>query len=254
MQKLTGKSAVITGGTSGIGAATARLFAEHGARVLIAGRDEGRLLRAQQEIPGDVRGLRCDVTEMDDLARLADTARAELGGVDVLFVNAGSGRMVPFELVTSERFDADVGANFKGAFFTIQKLLPSLSRGASIIVTTSITNQVGTPECSVYAGCKAALRSLVRSLSPTLTPRGIRINAISPGMIDTPALDGLGIPAEATAAIKAQVSLNVPIGRLGEATEVAQVALFLASDDSSYIVGQEIVVDGGLTTMRPRGR
>lgn len=248
MQKLAGKNALITGGNSGIGLATARLFVEHGARLIITGQNQDSLEQARQTLGGDVLALQSDAGKLADIALLMEKARDRFGRLDILFVNAGNSQPAPFGLVTEEQFDESSAILFKGVFFTIQKALPLLSSGASVIVTTSISNQKGSPNFSVYAACKAALRSLVQTLSLELIERSIRVNAVSPGPISTPGFGRRwGAPPEVVQAAKDEFVRKSPMKRFGEPEEIAKVALFLASDDSSYVVGTEIVVDGAVT-------
>ena len=249
MAILQGKTALITGGSSGIGLATARLFKEHGARLLITGRDATILRQAELLLGDDTIAVQSDAASLDDMDSLMAVAGDRLGGIDVLFVNAGSLLAVPFDAVTETQFDNAVGANFKGVFFTIQKSLPLLASGASVIVTTSIANRMGSPNASVYGACKAALRSLVQTLALELIARGIRVNAISPGPIETPIFHRFGLPPEAAESLKADIQRKSPSRRFGSPDEVARVALFLASDDASYVVGEEIVVDGGMSLL-----
>lgn len=249
MQKLSGKNVLITGGSSGIGLATAKLFLEQGARVAITGRNAQALTQANQTLGGDALTLQCDASNVSEIEDAMATLKARWGQIDVLLVNAAIAGPAPFEAVTEAHFDELSGVNFKGVFFTVQKALPLLSAKASVIVTTSISNQMGSPNFSVYAACKAALRSLVQTLGLELIGRGIRINAISPGPITTPMWGKFGMPDDAAQAVREDVQRKSPIKRFGESDEVAQVALFLASDDSSYIVGQEIVVDGGMSLL-----
>jgi NAD(P)-dependent dehydrogenase (short-subunit alcohol dehydrogenase family) len=247
MNKLNGKTALITGGNSGIGLATARLFDAQGARVLVTGRDGSTLDEVQRASGGRILAVRSDAGRLEDIDALMAQARTHLGGIDVLFVNAAFAQPMPFEMVSEAQFDAMGAANFKGVFFTIQKALPLLRAGSSVIVTTSISNQVGAPHFSVYAACKAALKSLVQSLALELADRGIRVNAISPGPIDTPGFGRWGLPQEAVDAIRADFERRSPVKRFGRADEVARVALFLATEDSSYCWGAEMVVDGGFS-------
>lgn len=248
MKKLDGKTALITGGSSGIGLATAELFQENGARVAITGRNPVSLTKAR-EILGGAIALESDAGKLDDIERLMAEVKSKFGRLNVLFVNAGMAHAAPFDAVTEAQFDEMVSVDFKGAFFTIQKALPLLTDGASIIVNTSITNQMGSPNFSVYGSCKAALRSLVQTLGLELIGRGIRINAISPGPIATPIYNRIGLPDEVAQAVKDEITAKSPIKRFGTPREVAQVALFLASDDSAYVAGDEIVVDGGMSLL-----
>jgi NAD(P)-dependent dehydrogenase (short-subunit alcohol dehydrogenase family) len=249
MQRLAGKTALITGGSSGIGLATARLFQQHGAQMLITGRDQAALEQAQQSLGDAVIALRSDAGDLAQIDGLMATAAQRFGHLDVLVLNAGVALAAPLEIATEAQFDAMLTVNLKGTFFTIQKALPLLRPGASIIVTTSIANQVGVPAMSVYGATKAALRSLVQTAGLELAPRGVRVNAISPGPIATPIFDRFGLPAEVTRAIQADMTTKSPVKRFGTPEEVARVALFLASDDASYILGEEIVVDGGMSLL-----
>ena len=249
MQRLSGKTALITGGNSGIGLATARLFLEHGARVAITGRDPATLEQARKSLGNDALALRSDTANLDDIDQLMGTVAERFGHLDVLFVNAAFAQPAPFEMVSEDQFDSQAGANLKGAFFTIQKALPLMAKGGSIIVTTSISNQVGAPMFSVYAACKAALRSLVQSVALELIGRGIRVNAVSPGPTDTPGFGRWDIPREAVEAARADFTQRSPAKRFATSEEIAKVALFLASDDASYVVGAELVVDGGMSLL-----
>jgi len=249
MQRLAGKTALITGGNSGIGLATAKLFLEHGARVVITGRDRQTLEEACSTLKGDVAALQSDASSVGEIERLMSAVRERFGVLDVLFVNAAVARPAPFDAVTEADFDHITAVNLKGTFFTIQKALPMLAPSASIILTTSIANQMGSPNFSVYAASKAALRSLAQTLGLELIARGIRVNAISPGPIATPIWSKFGLPAEAERAVKDQVQQKSPAKRFGNPAEVARAALFLASEEASYVVGQEIVVDGGMSLL-----
>lgn len=247
MQRLSGKNALITGGNSGIGLATAKLFREHGARLAITGRDPTSLEQARMALGGDVLTVQSDAGKLSDIESLMHQAGEHFGQLDILFVNAASVTPAPFALVTEAQFDEMAAICFKGVFFTIQKALPLLSNSASIIITTSITNQLGSPNFSVYAACKAAQRSLVQTLGLELIEHGIRVNAISPGPIDTPGFGRWDAPKEAIQAAREEFTRKSPIKRFGESEEIAKVALFLASEESSYIIGAEIVADGGIS-------
>ncbi len=249
MQRLSGKTALITGGNSGIGLATAKLFHEHGARVIITGRDLSTLADARKNLGGDTLAIQSDAGKIDDIESLMQQIRQHVNGLDIVFANAASEQPAPFEQVTEAQFDRSSAVNFKGVFFTIQKALPLLTHGASVIVTTSIANQAGATNFSVYAACKAALRSLTQSLALELIPRGIRVNAVSPGPIDTPGFGRWGLPKEAIDAVRADFTSRSPVKRFGGAEEVANAALFLASDEASYVIGAELVVDGGFSLL-----
>lgn len=247
MQNLSGKIALVTGGNSGIGLAIARLFRQHGARIAITGRDPASLAQAQQELGNDMLVLQSEAGKISDIEHAMAAIQARFGGLDIVVANAAIAQPMPFAQITEQQFDDTNDVNYKGVFFVIQKALPLLTRGASVIVTTSISNQAGAPNFSVYAAGKAALRSLVQTLSLELVERGIRVNAICPGPIDTPGFGRWGMPEETVQAIREEFIRRSPIKRFGTPEEVAKVALFLASDESSYVVGAEIVVDGGFS-------
>ncbi|HEU0198833.1 MAG TPA: SDR family oxidoreductase [Burkholderiaceae bacterium] len=249
VRKLDGKVALITGGNSGIGLASGRLFVQHGARLVITGRDRVSLEQAQEALGDTVVGVQSDAGRMPDIESLVALIKEQLGRLDVLFVNAGMAHAAPFESVSEAQFDEMLAVNFKGVFFTIQQALALLKPGASVIVTTSITNQLGSPGFGVYGACKAAQRSLVKTLALELIGRGIRVNAISPGPIATPIFGRVGLPGDVEQAVKAEIAHKSPIKRFGSPEEVAKVALFLASADSSYMVGEELVVDGGMSLL-----
>src|SRR5438046_3061755 len=241
MGKLEGKVAVITGGNSGIGLATAKEFNEEGAQVIITGRDQETLDAASREIGGNVVALRSDTSHLTEIDRLFAAIKEKSGHIDVLFVNAGIGRFAPVDKVTEEFFDSIMDTNFKGAYFTIQKALPLLSDNASIILNTSVSANIGMPNTSVYAASKAALMTLARTLSSELVGRGIRVNAISPGPVTTPILGRMGLPPEIIAEAAQNMEAQVPMKRFGRPEEIAKTVLFLASDDSSFLLGTEIV-------------
>ena len=246
MKTLEGKVAVITGGSSGIGLATAKLFHQAGARVAITGRNRKALDEAVQEIGSGVLAVRSDVTSVNELATLFETVATKLGRIDVLFANAGIARFAPVGEISEDLYDETFDINVKGAFFTVQKALPYLNDNASVILNTSVVNQAGMPRTSVYAASKAAVRSLARTISAELADRGIRVNVVSPGPIATPIYGKLGLTKEAVDAFAEQIVSQVPLKRFGRAEEVAQAALFLASGASSYVTGVELNVDGGL--------
>jgi NAD(P)-dependent dehydrogenase (short-subunit alcohol dehydrogenase family) len=245
--KLKNKVAVITGGTSGIGLEAAKLFRDEGAKVVVIGADKNRLAEAERVIGEGVTALRADLRNLSEI----DKAMAEIveihGHIDVLFANAGAGKAAPFEAVTIEQINEQFSLNVTGLFFTIQKAAPHLSQGASVVATTSFLNEVGTPGLSILSATKAAVRSLVRSIGAELAPRGIRVNAVSPGPIDTPFASKMGLPEEDLRKSGEALAQAVPLKRIGSAFEVAKAALFLASDDASYVTGAELVVDGGLS-------
>ncbi len=249
MGKLEGKVAVITGGNSGIGLATAKEFNEQGAQVIITGRDQETLDAASREIGGNVVALRSDTSSLTEIDRLFAAIKEKFGHIDVLFVNAGIGKFAPVDAVTEEFFDSIMDINFKGAYFTIQKALPLLSDNASIILNASISANIGMPNTSVYAASKAALITLARTLSGELVGRGIRVNAISPGPVTTPILGRMGLPPEVIAETAKNMEAQVPMKRFGRPEEIAKTVLFLASDDSSFLLGTEIVADGGMSQL-----
>lgn len=238
MGKLQGKTAVITGGTTGIGLATAKLFAREGAYVFITGRRQKELDEGVQAIGGNVSGVQGDVAELPDLDRLYETVKAK-GRIDIVFANAGLAESASLEDVTEDHFEKIFEINVKGVLFTVQKALPLLNDGASIILTGSVASAKGTPEFSVYGASKAAIRNFVRGWTVELKDRRIRSNVLSPGPIETPLL-----AAQPQDAIE-RIASTIPMGRMGQPDEVAKAALFLASDDSSFITGIELFVDGG---------
>ncbi|WP_437626815.1 glucose 1-dehydrogenase [Sorangium sp. So ce1151] len=243
--KLQGKVAIVTGGTTGIGLATAKRFAAEGARVFITGRRQAELDAAVKEIGERATGVRSDVSNLADLDRLFEVVKQRGAPIDVLFANAGGGELAPLGAITEEHFDKTFAINVKGTLFTVQKALPLLRDGASIILNGSTAASTGTPAFSVYSATKAAVRSFARTWALDLKDRGIRVNVISPGPIDTPGLHGLSATEEQAQQIKAGLVASVPLGRLGLPEEVAKAAVFLASDDSSFINGAELFVDGG---------
>ena len=238
--KLKGKVAVITGGNSGIGLATAKDFKAQGARVVIFGRSQRALDVANQTIGNGTLAVQGDVTQLPDLDRLYQQTVERFGKFDILMVNAGIAKPTPIEQVDEAVFDETSNTNFKGAFFTVQRALSHLNDGASIILVTGYNNQKGIPGYSVNSATKAALRSLARTFSAELLHRRIRVNALSPGNIETPIFDKLGLPVEPQ-----KWAEGIPMKRIGRAEEMAKAALFLASDDSSYMAGAELVIDGG---------
>jgi len=249
MGKLEGKVAVITGGNSGIGLATAKEFKEQGAHVVITGRDQLTLDGAKQEIGGDVLALRSDTSNLTEIDKLFATIREKFGKIDVLFINAGIGKFAPVEAVTEDFFDSIMDINFKGSYFTIQKALPLLNDNASIILNASINAYIGMPNSSVYAASKAALITLARTLSAELVGRGIRVNVVSPGPVTTPILGRMGMPPEVLKETQRSIQAQVPMGRFGRPEEIAKAVLFLASSDSSFLLGTEIVADGGMSQL-----
>ncbi|MHA6894589.1 SDR family oxidoreductase [Ralstonia pseudosolanacearum] len=245
--KLENKIAFITGGTSGIGLETAKLFRAEGAKVVIVGSSADRLAAAGKALSGDALLVEADVRKVADIERAVEQTRAKFGRVDVVFANAGAGTVAPLEAVTPEYVESNMALNFSGIFFTIQKTVPLIPKGGSVIVTTSFLNTIGMPGLSILAATKAASRSLVRTLGAELAPRGIRVNAISPGAISTPFYGKMGLSEDQLSGVAAALTEKIGLKRFGESVELAKTALFLASDDSSYTTGTELVVDGGLT-------
>ena len=245
MGKLEGKVAVITGGNSGIGLATAKEFKQEGARVVIAGRDQNTLNEAVEALGGETLGVKTDVSSLQELENLFQAASQKFGKIDVLFVNAGVAKFAPLAETDEALFDEIVNINFKGSYFTVKYALPFLNDGASIIFTTTVAAKKGLANASVYAGSKAALHALTKIFAAELLGRGIRVNAVSPGPIETPIFDRMGAPEEAKKEMKDGIVAQVPMKRLGTSEEVARAVAFLASDDSSFITGVEIDVDGG---------
>jgi NAD(P)-dependent dehydrogenase (short-subunit alcohol dehydrogenase family) len=247
MKKLEGKIALITGGSTGIGQAAARLFHDEGARVFVTGRSEQTLAEAKESLPDGITTIQSDASRLEDIDDLAATLKEKAGRIDVLYVNAGIAKFMPFESITPDIYDEMFAINMRGAYFTIQKLLPLLGDGSSIVLTTSIAADLGMANTSVYSATKAALSSLARTLSNELAPRGIRVNEVSPGMVETPIYAKLGMPADQLSGFKGMMMDMVPVKRIAAADEVARAALFLASDDSSYLLGSKIRIDGGYT-------
>jgi NAD(P)-dependent dehydrogenase (short-subunit alcohol dehydrogenase family) len=250
MKKLEGKVAVITGGNSGIGLATAQRFVDEGAYVFITGRRQSELDAAVKQIGknnyNNVTGVQGDVSNLADLDRLYATVKEQKDHIDILFANAGVGELVPLGAITEAHFDKTFGINVKGLLFTVQKALPLFQDGGSIILNASIAASKGVEASSVYNATKAAIRSFARTWTVELKQRKIRINAISPGPIDTPGFNGLAQTEEQIEQFKRSIVSMVPMGRMGSPDEIAKAVSFLASDDSSYVTGIELFVDGGM--------
>jgi NAD(P)-dependent dehydrogenase (short-subunit alcohol dehydrogenase family) len=246
MGKLERKIALVTGGNSGIGLATAKQFVHEGAYVFITGRREPELIAAVNEIGRNVTGVPRDVSNPIDLDRLFAQIREEKGTLDVLFANAGMAKYAPFGKITEELYDSIFNTNVKGLLFTVQKALPLMPDGASIILNASIVASKGLSSNSVYSATKAAVRSFARTWTTDLKDRRIRVNAVSPGSIDTPGLSDLLASSETGQQRLRMISNSIPLGRLGTPEEIARAVVFLASDDSSYITGTELFVDGGM--------
>src|ERR1700732_1385911 len=246
MSKLEGKVAVITGDNSGIGLATAQRFVAEGAYVFVTGRRQDELDKAVATLGSGVAGVQGDISNLDDLDRLFATVKAEKGYVDVLFANAGIGNMSPLGAISEEQFDKVFDVNVKGTLFTVQKALPLMRTGGSIILTGSTTGSMGSPAFSVYSATKAAIRNFARCWALDLKGTGIRVNVLSPGATAPPGLlNGLAASGQQDAMISGLIA-QTPVGRMGRPEETAAVALFLASDDSSFMTGSEVFVDGGM--------
>ena len=245
MGKLDGKIALVTGANSGIGLATAKRFVNEGAYVFITGRRDAELAAAAREIGKNVAGVQGDVSNLGDLDHLFARIKQDKGRLDVLFANAGVATLAPFGTITEEFYESIFSVNVKGLLFTVQKALPLMPDGASIVLNASIVGSKGLPANSVYSATKAAVRSFARTWTTDLKSRRIRVNAVSPGSIDTPGLSQLLGSSEAGQERLKMISGNIPLGRLGTPDEIAKAVVFLASDDSSYITGIELFVDGG---------
>lgn len=245
MGRLDNKIAVITGATSGIGLASAQRFAQEGARVFMMGRRQAELDAAVALVGEQAVGVRGDVANLTDLDQLYDIVSRQAGRIDVLFANAGGGTLMPLGAITEAHYAQTFDTNVKGTLFTVQKALPLLGEGASVILTGSTTSVTGTPAFSVYSATKAAVRNFARCWAAELSPRGIRVNVLAPGATSTPGLHGLAVNKDMDEEMRRQFSAAAPLGRMGQPPEIAAAALFLASDDSSYVTGIELFVDGG---------
>ncbi|HEY0306704.1 MAG TPA: SDR family oxidoreductase [Acidobacteriaceae bacterium] len=244
--KFEGKIALVTGGNSGIGLATAKRFVQEGAYVFITGRRQASLDAAVKEIGSNVTAVQGDVANLADLDRLFATIKEQKGHLDILFANAGGGEFAAMGSITEEHFDKTFNTNVKGLLFTVQKALPLMPKGSAVILNASIVSSKGTPAFGVYSATKAAVRSFARTWTNDLKDLGIRVNAVSPGPINTPGVDGLASDPVQREQIKAGLAAGVPLGRMGEADEIAKAVSFLASDESSFIAGIELFVDGGM--------
>ena len=249
MNRLQGKTAFITGGTTGIGFATAKLFLEQGARVVITGQDEQRVRTAEAELGAGALAIRADVASASDMEAAVARIKNTFGRLDIVFANAGIVKPASFVDADESNIDEQIGVNLKGVIYTVQKTLPILNNPASIIFTSTTLAEQGANNLSIYSATKAAIRSLARTLSSELRDRGVRVNVISPGLVETPIYGKLGLTPDAVQAWAAELLGKVPAGRFGQAHEIAKVALFLASDDSSYILGENLLVDGGMATI-----
>jgi NAD(P)-dependent dehydrogenase (short-subunit alcohol dehydrogenase family) len=245
-KKLEGKIALVTGGTTGIGLATAKRFVSEGAKVIITGRRKNVLDAAVKEIGPSATGVQADVGNLADLDKLYAQIKEQHGRIDVLFANAGAGEFATIDKVTEEHFDKTFNTNVKGVFFTVQKALPLIPDGSTVVLNASIVSIKGMPAFGVYSATKAAVRSFARTWTNELKERKIRVNVVSPGPIDTPGVDGLAQDPEQAKQLKAGLASQVPLGRMGHPDEIAKAVVFLASDDSSFVAGVELFVDGGM--------
>ena len=245
-KKLEGKIALVTGGTSGIGLATAKRFVSEGAQVIITGRRKEALDTAARDLGTQVIGIQADSGKLGDLDRLYAQIKNQYGHLDIVFANAGIGEFATIDQASEEHFDKTFASNVKGVFFTVQKALPLMKAGGAIVLNASVVSAKGTPAFGVYSATKAAVRSFARTWTNELKERKIRVNVVSPGPINTPGVDGLvGGDLEQAKQLKAGLASQVPLGRLGEPDEIAKVVVFLVSDDSSFVAGIELFVDGG---------
>ncbi|WP_250520348.1 MULTISPECIES: SDR family oxidoreductase [unclassified Caballeronia] len=247
MSRLQGKRTLITGGTSGIGLETAKQFLKEGARVVITGNNLDSIAKAQAELGPEVLALRADSADVNAQYQLAETVKAHYGHLDVAFLNAGVSVWQPLDAWTEQMFDHSFAVNVKGPYFLIQALLPVFANPASVVLNTSINAHVGAARSSVYAATKAALLNLSKTLSSELLDRGVRVNAVSPGPVETPLYDKLGIPDAYREQVNQEIVRTIPSGRFGKPAEVAKAVVYLASDESVWTLGTEIIVDGGRT-------
>jgi NAD(P)-dependent dehydrogenase (short-subunit alcohol dehydrogenase family) len=247
MKRFEGKVALVTGGSSGIGLAAAKAFAREGAQVAVTGRDEGTLKNAEKEIGSGALAIRADAARIADLDAAMAKVRDQFKRIDALFVNAGIGKFVPIAEVTEAMFDEIVTINLKGAFFTVQKALPLMARGSAVVLNASINAHIGLPGTTVYGATKAAVVNMAKTMSADLAERGIRVNAVSPGPVETPIFGRAGISSEQSRQTKEWLQNQTVVKRMGEPDEIAEAVLYLSSDVSSFVVGTELVIDGGMT-------
>ncbi|WP_298299187.1 SDR family oxidoreductase [uncultured Litoreibacter sp.] len=249
MGKLDGKTALITGGTTGIGFATAEAFLREGARLAITGQNQDRLASAGEKLGAEVLTLQTDQSALSQIDAMVSRINDQFGQLDTVFLNAGVTVPAPIEAVTEEQFDYLYQTNLKGPFFTLQKLIPVLSEGATIVINASNLAGMGVPTTSAYAATKAALISLTRTFAAELLPKGIRVNAVAPGPIETPSMGKLGMSEEQLQGMMEQLTSTIPMGRIGQAEEIAKAVLFLASDGASFMTGETITLDGGWSSL-----
>ena len=247
MKRFEGKVAMVTGGNSGIGLAAAKAFAREGAQVAVTGRDEGTLKNAEKEIGSGALAIRADAARIEDLDAAMAKVRDQFKRIDALFVNAGIGKFVPIAEVTEAMFDEIVTINLKGAFFTVQKALPLMVRGSAVVLNASINAHIGLPGTTVYGATKAAVVNMAKTMSVDLAERGIRVNAVSPGPVETPIFGRAGISSEQSRQTKEWLQNQTLVKRMAEPEEIAEAVLYLSSDVSSFVVGTEIIIDGGMT-------
>jgi NAD(P)-dependent dehydrogenase (short-subunit alcohol dehydrogenase family) len=247
MKRFEGKVAMVTGGNSGIGLAAAKAFAREGAQVAVTGRDEGTLKNAEKEIGSGALAIRADAARIADLDAAMAKVRDRFKRIDALFVNAGIGKFVPIAEVTEAMFDEIVTINLKGAFFTVQKALPLMARGSAVVLNASINAHIGLPGTTVYGATKAAVVNMAKTMSADLAERGIRVNAVSPGPVETPIFGRAGISSEQSRQTKEWLQNQTLVKRMAEPEEIAEAVLYLSSDVSSFVVGTELVIDGGMT-------
>lgn len=247
MGKLEGKVAVVTGGNSGIGLAMAREFSRQGAKLAIFGRDAETLRKADMSLTGESMPIQGDVRSQNDLETLFRQTQERFGAIDIVVANAGGATMQPFLEVTEDTFDDQSDVNFKGVFFTLQKAAPLMNDGGAVIIVSSSANCRAVPGMSVYGSAKAAVRSLARTLTQELAPRNIRVNVLTPGPVMTAAYSRTGLSEDQITAFQTEQASQIPLNRIGQPNEIAAAALFLASSDSSFVAGAELVVDGGMT-------
>ena len=247
MKRFEGKVAMVTGGNSGIGLAAAKAFAREGAQVAVTGRDEGTLKNAEKEIGSGALAIRADAARIADLDAAMAKVRDQFKRIDALFVNAGIGKFVPIAEVTEAMFDEIVAINLKGAFFTVQKALPLMGRGSAVVLNASINAHIGLPGTTVYGATKAAVVNMAKTMSADLAERGIRVNAVSPGPVETPIFGRAGISSEQSRQTKEWLQNQTLVKRMAEPEEIAEAVLYLSSDVSSFVVGAELIIDGGMT-------